>query len=107
MNSDTSMAIFLVWGVASLIIGFVGEKKTIGFFGAFFVSLLLSPIIGLVITMLSKDKAQLQKEQALINMALTTNQISVAEEIGKLADLKERGLITQDEFDNQKEKILK
>jgi hypothetical protein len=50
------MGIFLAWIIFSVIIGMIGSNRNIGFAGAFFCSLLLSPLIGLIITLVSKDK---------------------------------------------------
>ncbi len=44
------------WIVFSILIGLVGKQRKIGFGGAFFLSLLLSPLIGLIITLISKEK---------------------------------------------------
>jgi Na+/melibiose symporter-like transporter len=48
--------VFVVWIVFSLLVGMVGKEKNIGFGWAFFWSLLLSPLIGLIITLTSSKK---------------------------------------------------
>lgn len=47
---------FVLWLGLALLIGVLGKERKIGFGGAFFWAVLLSPIIGLVITLLSKPK---------------------------------------------------
>lgn len=51
------MEVFILWIGMSLLVGVVGKDRNIGFGMAFFWALLLSPIIGIVIALLS-DKRQ-------------------------------------------------
>ncbi len=44
----------VVFVVISLLVGKLGSKRKIGFGWAFALSLLLSPLIGLIITLISK-----------------------------------------------------
>jgi len=50
------MEIFLFWLVLSAVVGFLGSSRTIGFASGFFLSLILSPLIGFIFVILSKDK---------------------------------------------------
>jgi hypothetical protein len=50
------MGIFFGWIILSFVVGFVGSDREIGFWGAFLLSLLLSPLIGLIIVLVSRDK---------------------------------------------------
>ena len=43
----------LILGLLSLPIGFIGKKRRIGFRYAFLCSILLTPIVGLIVTMMS------------------------------------------------------
>jgi len=47
--------IILIWCFASLIIGLMGINRKMGFWGYFFGSLLLGPLIGLIL-LLASDK---------------------------------------------------
>lgn len=108
------MALFFGWIIGAFIVGIIGANRKIGFGGALFISLLLSPLIGIIITATSKtdedvkmeqEALKIQKEQldALANQKPST---SIADELKKLADLKESGVITEEEFEAQKQKIL-
>jgi tetratricopeptide (TPR) repeat protein len=55
--------IFIMWIVLSIVLGAIGSNRKIGFAGAFFASLLLSPLIGLIIT-LTSSKRDFKKEGA-------------------------------------------
>lgn len=47
--------------VLSLLIGLVGINSRLGFWGNFFASILLTPIVGLLLVIASGGKKQLQK----------------------------------------------
>lgn len=51
------------WFIFSLLIGAIGNNRNIGFWGAFFLSLILSPIIGLIFTLISKSHTQMLLEK--------------------------------------------
>jgi len=55
------MEIAFAWILFSVLIGLLGQNRKIGFLGAFLFSLLLSPIIGLIITLFS-DSVQGESE---------------------------------------------
>ena len=61
------MGIFIGWIIFSFIIGFIGKERKVGFAGAFFLSLLLSPLIGLIITLVSKDKGVEQYQKQVLD----------------------------------------
>ena len=49
-------SIIIGYIILCLIVAVLGRKKTIGFWGFFFFSLLLSPIVGLAILIIAKDR---------------------------------------------------
>jgi hypothetical protein len=111
----------LGWIILSFVIGFVGSGRKIGFWGAFFLSLLLSPIIGLIITLVSKNKddevykkevleTQKSQEEALNKIIKSkeseSSKKSVADELEKLKKLKEENSITGEEYEKLKNKLI-
>ena len=51
----------VIWGIIVLfivawLIGKYAERKRIGFWGAFWLSILLTPLVGLLVALLSRDK---------------------------------------------------
>lgn len=113
------MGIFFSWIIFSFVVGFIGSGRKIGFFGAFFLSLLLSPLLGLIITLVSKNEAdeaykakvlsfQQNQQEALkkLSEAEKSKTVSIADELEKLKKLKEDNLITEDEFQNLKNKVI-
>ena len=74
----------------------------IGFGLGFLACFLLSPLIGIIIILFSKDKTK--------NIRLNSNTIhtnySKADEISKYKKLMDEGAITQKEFEKEKRNIL-
>ncbi|MCF6171364.1 MAG: hypothetical protein L3J66_10340 [Bacteroidales bacterium] len=57
MNEYIVIAIFITWYTGSLVISEnIGKKKKLGVEWSFFLSFLLSPVIGYFITRFSADK---------------------------------------------------
>lgn len=110
------MGVFLGWIIFSIILGIVGSGRKIGFFGALFVSLLLSPLIGLIITLISKSKeqetseqkiltTQKNQEETLTNISSSKN-FSVSDELIKLKELRNQNEISEEEFQDLRRRLL-
>lgn len=108
------------WLIFSLVVGALGSDKTIGFLGGFLISILLSPVIGLIIVLTSKTKAQKAAElTASLHMhqpvqkiptppPLKTKNIGdIHDQLEKLESMKEKKLITQDEYESMRKEIIK
>ena len=111
------MGIFIGWIIFSIIVGALGSGRKIGFAGAFFLSLLLSPVIGLIITLFSKDKedekykqevltTQKQQQETLSKIQDNAKTTSISDELNKLKEMKDNGLLNKEEFQKAKEKLL-
>ena len=111
------MGIFFGWIIFSLVVGAIGSNRKIGFWGAFFLSLILSPVIGLIIALVSKDKddeeykqkllhTQQKQQETLSNLESSVNKRSLSEELEKIKKMKDEGLLSDEEFQKAKEKIL-
>lgn len=107
------MEIFMIWLVLALVMGAVGSTRKIGFWGAFLLSLILSPLIGGIITLVSAQETSTAPlsfgGQPLAvppaePEALTVNTLD--EQLRKLTAMKKDGLITEDEFDQLRKKLL-
>lgn len=57
------MVILFLWLLLSVGIAFLGEKRKIGYLGSLLICILLSPLIGLIITLLSKEKTESNKHK--------------------------------------------
>ena len=43
--------IFITWLILSLVVGLIGIGRQAGFWGGFFISIVLSPLLGLIIVL--------------------------------------------------------
>jgi len=48
--------IVIIWIVLCFVVASIGSSKNIGYWGTFFISLLLSPLIGLIFALASSPK---------------------------------------------------
>lgn len=109
------MGIFLGWIIFSFIVGIIGSDRKIGFWGSFLLSLLLSPLIGIIFALISENNSAIDYKKELLKVQQETlynskskepiNR-SVIEELEKLSLLKEKNIITNEEFQNLKSNIL-
>jgi phosphate/sulfate permease len=108
----------IAWIIGSVIVGFIGSDRSIGFWGAFILSLLLSPLIGLLITLFSETnsskvykKKQMKIQQDILKVAKGESiddklKKTKEERLVELVDLKSKGLITDQEYEESRKKIL-
>jgi hypothetical protein len=104
------------WIIFSILIGIIGSNRKIGFGGAFFLSLLLSPLIGLIFTLVSKSLAAEKFEQELLQtqkmqqktMEKITNQNlnTITEDLRKIKDLLDNGILNSEEYEKMKKTII-
>lgn len=115
------MEVIIFWIVFSLVVGAIGSGRKIGFFGAFFLSLLLSPLIGLIVALVSKDKgdeaykakileAQKSQQETLTNLSQPKqddiSSRSIADELGKLKKLRDDNSISDEEYQKLKDRLI-
>lgn len=100
------MGIFLLWIILCFVIGAIGSSRVIGFTGAFFSSLFFSPIIGGILTFCSKDKANESYKEQMLKAVKEQKTTSVSDEILKLKDLYDKGILTQEQFESAKSKLV-
>lgn len=108
--------IIIAWITFSVLVGTLGSDRKIGFWGSFLLSIILSPVIALFITLFSKsltqqriddEMLQNQKEQTrLLAEKSDINLVSIADEIEKLISLKDKGLLTEEEFQKAKQRLI-
>ncbi len=65
--------IVILWVGLALLVGVAGNNRNIGFGGAFFLALLLSPLIGLIFVLLSKPKRDIKEEYKFLDISPKTN----------------------------------
>jgi phosphate/sulfate permease len=108
------MAIFFCWFVFSLVAGVVGMDRKIGFWGAFFLSLFLSPLIGLIIAFASKnntpeDVVIVNQEPPIKQESSDKQELKSNDSIDRIREayeLKQKGALTEEEFQTIKKRLL-
>lgn len=116
--------ICISWITISVIIGLLGRNRKIGFWGGFLSSIILSPIVGFFVTFFSKtfkeqkleqEMLEYKKERARLLAEISENKmcdksedhiIRIADDIEELLNLKEKGLLSEDEFQEAKQRLL-
>ena len=90
----------LSFAVAALI----GKERNIGFWGSLMICMIISSIAGLLVTLLSKTKAQQRAENKFYERVF--NPVSVEDELNQLVLLKQCGLISKTEYEEEKNRLL-
>jgi membrane protein implicated in regulation of membrane protease activity len=107
--------LIILWILGALFVAAVfGAARTIGFWGCFLISLIVSPLLGLIITLFFKtteddkrEKQQLQLQQQQVNLLKENSAKSIPEQLEHLFKLKESGAIKAEEYELLKQKIMK
>ena len=106
------MEAFLLYVFFALIVAWLGSATTLGFGSTFLLSLLLTPVVGFLIMLFypSKKPRQLQiseqQKQTKILQQLNTSSVSIADEIEKLKRQLDTGVITENEFNQLKARLI-
>ena len=116
----TILMIFLwvvwFWILITIIIDIFRSHDLSGWAKAlWFLFILFLPLVGVLVYLIARggkmhehqvQQAQLQEEQLRSYVQQAANPQSSADQLAKLADLRDRGVITAEEFDREKAKIL-
>ncbi len=94
------------WVLPSALLGLLGDNRVIGFWKSILISILLSPIIGLIIILASKSRQTDALEKAQLKQIKEEQGERLSEELGRLHALHSNGAISDDEYQHAKDKIL-
>ncbi|HRO18702.1 MAG TPA: hypothetical protein PLU07_10980 [Ferruginibacter sp.] len=100
--------------VLALIFGYIGSERTCGFILPFVLSIILTPVAGIVVLLTSKSNqtAELERRQlAALKQQSTPAAVqptveSADSKLQKIADLLERNLITREEYELKRRQII-
>lgn len=99
------MEILVIWLAACGLVGYIASTKGKSGIVWFLASVLLSPLImGIAVLVVKSEAKPVEAQQTYV--AAATGGGSVADEIGKLAALRDSGALTTDEFERQKAALL-
>ena len=116
----TILMIFLwviwFWILITIIVDIFRSHDLSGWAKAlWFLFILFLPLVGVLVYLIARGgkmhehqvrQAQLQEEQLRSYVQQAAGSQSSADQLAKLADLRDRGVITAEEFDREKAKIL-
>jgi|LauGreDrversion4_2_1035121.scaffolds.fasta_scaffold318553_3 hypothetical protein len=86
------MEFFLFWLILSIVAGAYANSKNRSGFGWFLISIILSPIISLIILAILSNR--------------TTSPKSLEARLSEIAELRDKGTITQDEYELKRKAII-
>ncbi len=118
MEEDVIGPILVASAFIAVIIGAFGKGKKIGFWGAFLLSFFFTPLVGILVVIFSKSKAEMEREarsyriqqaqrEAIGRMEARQATSNMVDELAKLQMLLEKGAITREEFDSMKASVMK
>lgn len=93
---DIYFYILIFWLGFTILVGAIGRHRNIGFVFAFIWSILLSPLIGLAITLFSKRKVDTEQYKS-----------NVYNQLEQLTNLKGKGILNDTQFEKEKNELLK
>lgn len=120
MIEEIILYMFL-WLFVSFFIAIVGSDRKIGYWNTFFISLILSPLLGLIVALCSKKEKDVNKNDNITNdkslqsdfskpTPKSNNQSislsSITDGLEKLKKLKDENVITDEEFFMLKNKAI-
>ncbi len=105
------MEYFIGWIVLSFVVAVIAANRGRSVFGFFLLSLVLSPIISGIILVSSpviepEEDDDRGRDEPAEQPAARPVQLSTADELMKLAALRDKGVLTEDEFAGQKRRLL-
>lgn len=108
------MELLISYLILCLLVGYMASGTTLGFVSGFLLSILLTPIIGFIITLLYPVKKATQKsinEQSMqtktpVQVAGKSPIDEVKEKLQKLEEMKKENLITESEYEELRKKAL-
>ncbi len=94
--------------ISAFVAGRIGRERKIGYSSAFFLTLFLSPIVGFILTLNSPKINEEEYKERMLEIAEQNNATpsSVPDQLHKLNELRKEGVLTDEEFNQQKEKLL-
>lgn len=104
--SSNAQSMILGWLALCFVVGLLGIERKIGYGWAFIASFFLSPLVGFVLTMVSPKFKDEEYKQKMFEVADRATSTLAADQLFKLNELRKEGVLTEEEFQSQKQKIL-
>lgn len=106
------MGLFIAWFIGSIIAAAIADNRQLGAGWAFFISIIFSPLIGIIAALASSKNIDVElknklisTQEHLINKSYH-NKLTTAEEIKQYKALLDDRIITSEEFELKKKQLL-
>jgi signal transduction histidine kinase len=103
-------AVILTHIALSFLAGNLGKSRKIGFGQAFFITFFLSSFVGFIITLVSPRLGEQEHKDKMFEMTEKRESViiqnTIADQLLKLNELRKEGVLTEEEFATQKERLL-
>ena len=106
------MSLIIIWALFCIIPAIIASNKGRSGIGIFLLSLILSPLVGLIVALIMSSPQTPQTiviSQSQISQEIPTHNHHLEDEIlalEKLGQLKEKGIISEQEFIQEKSKLF-
>lgn len=106
------MGLFLAWFIGAIIAAAIADNRELGAGWAFFISIIFSPVIGIIVALASSKNIDVELKNKLISTQdevinkVNHNKLTGAEEIKQYKSLLDEGVITSEEFEFKKKQLL-
>ncbi len=109
------MEYFFVWIFLAALVGMLASDTTLGFWSGFLFSVLLSPVIGFIIYLFYPAKTEVEKRNQILKnqeellrqqLSQTKSNLSVPDELEKLENLRSKKIVSEEEYNKLREKII-
>lgn len=110
------MGIFIFWLLGCFVVALAASNRGRSGFGWFLLSVLISPLLGLLFVLVAKDLSEKEQKQTVIHIkdrpstnssASTDTSDGQLSRLERLARLHERGYLTREEYEEPKRKALR
>ena len=118
---DEDFVMLTFYLIASIVCGIIGWNKNLtfkdrnhSFIGYFMLSFLATPLVGLILAIALKNNRKVEKVEIQNskdtddnkNHSSNSEPIDTTEQIKKLSELKDQGVLTDEEFQSKKKDLL-
>jgi hypothetical protein len=103
-------AVIVMHIALSFVAGNIGKSRKIGFGPSFFITFFLSSFVGFIVTLVSPKLGEQEHKDKMYEMTEKKESViiqnNIADQLLKLNELRKEGVLTDEEFATQKEKLL-
>jgi len=105
LSTDVVLLICLITIILIAFVTYLGSKREIGGFYTFLLSFFFSPIVGLIVVLISRKKDDVKLERELLEKMKSKESGSYIDNMYKLKSLYDDGTIDEKTYNEEKEKL--